>query len=168
MGYNYTNALTPRHWFQFADDTALATANQKDSYALLNAVKWCQWANFLIRINKCKCFGIKRTVISHHNLKPYLKVNNEIIPAVEFNDSFVYFGKEFTFDMSNENVKNDLVKRLSDYLEKIDILSLHPKHKINIVTKFVYNKRRWDLTIYHLPETCIAETLDNVNRYIQK
>ena len=71
--------------------------------------------------------------------------------------------------MSNENVQNDLVKRLSDYLEKIDILSLHSKHKINILTKFVYSKLRWDLTIYHLPEIWIAENLDNkVTRYIGK
>ena len=60
-----------------------------------------------------------------------------MIPAVKLNDSFFYLPKEFSFNMSNENVKHDLVKRLSDYLEKIDILSLHPKHKINIVTNFV-------------------------------
>ena len=96
-------------------------------------------------------------------------MNNKIIPAVKLNDSFVYLGKEFSFDMSNENVKNDLVKRLSDYLEKIDILSLHTKHKTNIVTKFVHSKLRWDLTIYHLPKTWIAKNLDNkVNRYIRK
>ena len=92
-----------------------------------------------------------------------------MIPAVKLNDSFVYLGKEFSFDMSNENVKNYLVKRLSDYLEKIDILSLHPKHKINIVTKFVYSKLRRNLTIHHLPETWIAKNLDNkVNCYIRK
>ena len=38
---------------------------------------------------------------------------------------------------------------------------MHPKHKINILTKFVYSKLRLDLTIYHLPETWIAENLDN-------
>ena len=92
-----------------------------------------------------------------------------MIPAVKLNDSFVYLGKEFSFNVSNENAKNDLVKRLSDYLEKIDILSLHPKHKINIVTKFVYSKLRQDLTIYHLPETWIAGNLDSkVNRYTRK
>ena len=84
-----------------------------------------------------------------------------MIPAVKLNDSFLYLGKEFSFDMSKENVKNDLVKRLSGYLEKIDILSLHPKNKINIVTKFVYSKLRLNLTIYYLPNTWIAENLDN-------
>ena len=29
MGCNYTSALTLRHWFQFTDDTALATATQR-------------------------------------------------------------------------------------------------------------------------------------------
>ena len=92
-----------------------------------------------------------------------------MIPSVKLNDSFVYLGKKFSFDMSNENVKNDLVKRLNDYLEKINILSFHSKHKINIVTKLVNSKLRWDLTIYYLPETWIAENLDNkANRYIRK
>ena len=71
--------------------------------------------------------------------------------------------------MSHKNVKNDLVKKLSNYLEKLDTLSSHPKHKINIATKFVYSKLRWDLTIYHLPGAWIAENLDKkVKRYILK
>ena len=162
MGYNYTHALTPRHQLQFANDTALPTATQEDSQAFLNVFsKWCQWGNFLICISNCKCFGIKKNGKWSSQFKPYLKVNNKMIPAFKLNDSFLYLRKEFSFDMSTENVKNDLAKRLSDYLEKIDILSLHPKHKINIVTKFVYSKLRWDLTIYHLSETWIAENLDN-------
>ena len=144
MGYNYTNVLQPRHWLQFVDDTALATATQEDIQELLNFFSmWCEWANFLTCISECKCFGIKKNGRQSSHFRPYLKVNNEMIPAVKLNDSFVYLGKEFSFNMSNENVKNDLVKRLSDYLEKIDIISLHPKQKISIITQFVYSKLRW-------------------------
>ena len=154
LGYNYENALSPRHWFQFADDTALATATQEDSQALLNVfTKWCQWANFKISIDKCRCFRIKKNGKQSTQFRPYLKVSNGMIPAVKLNNSFVYLGKEFCYNTSCENVKCDLVKRPSDYLEKIDILSLYPKHKINILTKLVYSKLRWDLTIYHFPET---------------
>ena len=60
-----------------------------------------------------------------------------MIPVVKLNVSFVYFGKEFCFNMSCENVKCNLGKRLSDYLKKIDNLFLHLKHKINKLTKFV-------------------------------
>ena len=92
-----------------------------------------------------------------------------MIPAVKLNNSFVYLGKEFCYNMSCENVKCYFVYRLSDYLEKIDILFLHPKHEINILTKFAYSKLRWDLTIHHFPETWIVKNLDNkANRYIRK
>ena len=91
--------------------------------------------------------------------RPYLKVNNEMISLVKLNYSFVYLMKEFCFNMSCENVKCDLLKRLSDYLEKIDILSLHAKHKINILTKLIYSKLRWNLTKYHLPEAWIVKNL---------
>ena len=99
----------------------------------------------------------------------YLKVNNEMIIAVNLIDSFVYLGKEFCYNMLCENKKCHLVKRFSDYLEKIDIFSLHPKHKINILTKTIYSKLRSELTTYHLPETLIVQNLDNkANRYIRK
>ena len=79
-------------------------------------------------------FGVKKNGKQSTQFRPYLKVNNAMVPTDKLNDSFVYLGKEFC-DMSSENVKRYLVKTFGDYLEKIDILSLHPKHKINILTK---------------------------------
>ena len=156
-GCNCTNALSPCHWFQFAYNTALATATQKDSQVLLNVfTKWWQWANFKICIDKCRCFGIKKNGKQSTQFRPYLKVNNEMIPTVKLNDSFVYLGNEFCYNMSCENVKYDLVNRLSNNLEEIDILSLYPRHKISLLTKFVYSKLRCDLKIYHFPETWIV------------
>ena len=160
MGYIYKNALSPGHWFQFGDDIALATATQEDSQALLNSFsKCCQWADFKICIDKCRCFGIKKNEKQSTQFRPYL------ILAVKYT-TFVYLGKEFRYNMSCESVKRDLVKRLSNNLEKINILSLYPKHKINIFTKFVYSNLRWDLTVYHFSETWIVQNLDNkANRY---
>ena len=43
MVYNYCETLTPRHWFQFADDSALVSSTEEDSQALLNVfTKWCK------------------------------------------------------------------------------------------------------------------------------
>ena len=82
-GYNYTNTLSPRHWFQFADDTALATATKGDGQALLDVfTKWCQWENFKICIDKCRCFDTKRKEKQSAQFRPYLKVNNEMISVV--------------------------------------------------------------------------------------
>ena len=120
LGYNYTNALSPHDSFQFADDTALATATQEDSQASLNVFpEWCQWANLKICIDKCRCFDIKKNGKQSIQFRSYLKVNNEMIPAVKLNDSFVYLQKKFCYNMSCESVNCDLVKRLSNTWRKL-------------------------------------------------
>ena len=45
--------------------------------------------------------------------------------------------------MKTEFVEFDLVKELSRYLEKLDLLPLHPDNKCNIVTKFIYIHITW-------------------------
>ena len=60
-GYVFSDLMTPRHWFQFADDSSIVTATENDNQNLLNVfTKWCSWADFTIRIDKCCTFGIKR------------------------------------------------------------------------------------------------------------
>ena len=61
---------------------------------------------FLFLSVSVKCFGIKKNCKQSSQFKPYLKVNNEMIPAIKLNDSLVYLGKELNFNISNENVKN--------------------------------------------------------------
>ena len=37
MGYVYDGPLAPKHWIQFADDTALVTSLESDNQYLCNA-----------------------------------------------------------------------------------------------------------------------------------
>ena len=42
MGYSFAKTLLPRHWFQFADDSAITTSTEKDNQLPLNVFnKWC-------------------------------------------------------------------------------------------------------------------------------
>ena len=91
MGYSYCDALLPRHWFQFADDSALVTFTEEDSQSLLNVfTKWCNWATLVIRVDKCKTFGIMKCGSKSVQFQPYLRVNSHQIPTVENNRSFDY------------------------------------------------------------------------------
>ena len=36
LGYYFADAFGPRHWFQFADDSVVTTANEEDNQLLLN------------------------------------------------------------------------------------------------------------------------------------
>ena len=163
IGYNYCDTLTPRHWFQFADDSALVTSTEEDSQALLNVfTKWCQWAGLKICPRKCKIFAMRKNGTRTVQFNPYLKVNNEQIPTVEQDEEFVYLGKTFSMNMKSENIEKELKKDLRDYVENIHRLPIHPKHKIDIVVRYVYSKLRWRLTAYDISHTWVKQNLDSI------
>ena len=100
--------LIPRQWFQFADDSTIATSTEEDCQLLLKVfTKWCNWAALIIRVDKCTTFGITKNGSSACHFRPYMIINNEMIQPVEIGESFIYLGKSFSFDMSTENVKNE-------------------------------------------------------------
>ena len=55
LGYVFDYTLQPCHWFQFADDTAIATSSCQDNQYLLNLfTKWATWANFIVRVESVR------------------------------------------------------------------------------------------------------------------
>ena len=170
MGYKYWDIMSPRHWFQFADDSALVRSKEEDSQLSLNIfTKWCTWASLIIKVSKCKTFGIKKYGSKSIQFKPYLRTNNELIPPVKINQCFVNLGKEYSFDMKPDKIKKTLLKDLNQYVEVIDRLPLHPKNKIMIVSHYVYSKLRWNLSIYEVSETWTIQNLDSiVKTYVKR
>ena len=84
FGYHYNNILTPKHWFEFADDAAVVTELESENQVLLNAFScWCNWLNMIIRVDKCCTFGIRKIEMPSIQYLPKLFVNNEIIPAIK-------------------------------------------------------------------------------------
>lgn len=150
VGYCYWDSLWPCHWFQFADDTAIVTATEEENQLLLNIfTKWCHWSGFNIRVDKCSTFDIKKDGSKATQYRPYLRVNNyQMIPPVELGESFKHLGKHFNYKMNSKPVEQELEAAITDYLQKIHNLPLHPKHKISITTKYVYSKIRWRLSVY--------------------
>ena len=163
MGYSYSESIRPRHWFQFADDSALVTSTEEDSQALLNVyTKWCYWAGLKICPRKCKTFAMKKNGTKTIQYHPYLRVNNERITTLKEGEEFVYLGKTFTMHMKTDVVETELKNEIREYVEKIHRTPLHPKNKINVVTRYVYSKIRWRLSIYDLSITWIKQNLDSI------
>ena len=81
----------PIHWFQFADDAAFVTINEREIQLLLNCfTSWCTWSDMIIRVDKCVTFEIKKSSSRSLQYEPKLFINNEIVPTVESGDSFKY------------------------------------------------------------------------------
>ena len=143
LGYNYGDIMSSRHWFQFADNSALPTSTEEDSQLLLNVfTKLCTWASLIIKVSKCKTFGIKKYGSKSIQFKSYLRTKNELIHPVKINECFVYLGKEYSFDMKPDKIKETLLKDLNQYMEVISGIPLRPKNKIMIVLRYVYSKLR--------------------------
>ena len=136
MRYVAERTLSPRHWFQFADDTAIVTALKKGNQCLLNLfTKWSSWANLKIRIDKCHSIGVKKYMSSAIQYQPNLTINGEKIPPIKNRESFEYLGKQFSFSMATDVIKSQLHLDLMDYIDTIEHLPLHSRFKIMIITK---------------------------------
>ena len=82
--YVLDKILIPRHWFQFADDTAIITALEGNNQLLCNVfTKWTSWADLIIRVDKCNTFGMKKLATGSIQYLRYIIVLRERIPPVE-------------------------------------------------------------------------------------
>ena len=69
MEYNYYEIMSPRYWFQFANDSVFVTSKEEDSQLLLNVfTKWCTWASLIIKVSKYKTSGIKNMAANQYSL----------------------------------------------------------------------------------------------------
>ena len=169
FGYNFIKYMIPRHWYQFADDAAVVTGLEHENQVLFNAFnRWCTWADMIIRVDKCHSFGMKKVGSSSRQYKPKLYINNELIPAIEINESFKYLGRHFDYSMSNQEHRDNLCDTVDELLKDIDSLPLHPRNKLLIYHCYLLSKISWDLTIADISMTWIKQTLDNkVSDYIR-
>ena len=163
LSYRYTKLLTPKHWLQFADDATAISGSESDNQILLNAfTRWCNWASMIIRVDKCKSFGIRKASTCSTQFQPKLFVNGERVKPVEPGSSFKYLGRYFDYDMDNSEHKRELLQRTTEILNTIDCLPLHPRKKLMIYSRYLLSKISLDLTIADLDVTWVKNTLDNL------
>ena len=106
MGYSYSKTLLPHKWFQFGNVLAITAPIEKDNHILLNVfTKCCNWAGLIISREKCSTFGFKK----NGNSSIHLKVNNEVTAPIRLNETFTYLGETFSYIMSVEKVKSELI-----------------------------------------------------------
>ena len=161
LGYRYSQHLSPRHWYQFPDDAAIITGQQYENQIFIT--RWTKWANMIVRVDKCKTFGIQKVNAATVQYSPKLVTNDAVILPVRMNEGFTYLGRVFDFNMDNDAHKTSLVEKCKRILEDIDRLPLHPKHKIQLYSKFLMSKINWDLTICDINITWVKQTLDLIS-----
>ena len=113
---------------------AVVRGQEKENQMLLNRFTiWCQWAQMIIRVDKCSTFGIRKQLTKSIQYLPKLFKNNCLVPRVELGKSFRYLGRYFDFNMSDEDHKSEVYDTLTNILNEIDDLPLHPKNKFSYI-----------------------------------
>ena len=165
FGTRVLKGFAPRNWFQFADDAA-TTSLESENQLLVNLFsRWCNWADMLIRPDKCHSFGMKKNSTKSVQYSPKVYINNELVKPIKPDESFLYLGRHYDHDMSEKEHKNALTKNLKEMLEKIDSLDVQPKNKMLIYQRYVLSKISWDLTVTNISITRIKNNLDNMVSY---
>ncbi|CAB4032766.1 Hypothetical predicted protein, partial [Paramuricea clavata] len=160
--------LNPIHWFQFADDAAVISSQESENQHLLNRFSiWCQWSNMIIRVDKCSTFGIKKALSKSIQYLP--KLNKQLIPKINIGEAFQYLGRYFSFNMSDEHHKSELISLVEELIADIDSKPLHPKNKILLYSRYLLSKLSWHFTVSSVSKTWVTENIDSkVNSYIRK
>ena len=154
LGFSANNKLDclfqPVHWFQFADDAAVFTTNERENQLFLTC---CRWSNMVIRVHKCVTFGIKKFSSRSLQYEPKLFVNNKTVPTVKSGESLKYLGRYFNFKMDNKVHKEKLQSCLVDMLTNIDSLSILPKNKLLLYQRYLLSKLSRHLTVANQAKT---------------
>ena len=142
IGYIYDGCILQKHWIIFADDTANVITLKNDLQHFADAfTKWSSWVGLIIRVDKCSTFDIKKVRTDLTQYEPYLKISNEVIPSIEMNNSFPYFGKDMNMHMSNDSIKSLLASTIKQYEQIANQLPLHPvQRKIELCQRFIFFK----------------------------
>ena len=161
--------LNPVHWFQFADDAAVISSQESENQHLLNRFSiWCQWSNMIIRVDKCSTFGIKKALTKSIQYLPKLLINKQLIPKINNGEAFQYLGRYFSFNMSDEQHKSELISLVEELMADIDSKPLHPKNKILLYSRYLLSKLSWHFTVSSVSKTWVTENIDSkVNSYIK-
>ena len=162
--------LNPVHWFQFSDDAAVISSQESENQHLLNRFSiWCQWSNMIIRVDKCSTFGIKKALTKSIQYLPKLLINKQLIPKINIGEAFQYLGRYFSFNMSDEHHKSELISLDEELMADIDSKPLHPKNKILLYSRYLLSKLSWHFTVSSVSKTWVTENIDSkVNSYIRK
>ena len=122
-----------------------------------------------IRVDKCSTFGIKKALTKSIQYLPKLLINKQLIPKINIGEAFQYLGRYFSFNMSDEHRKSELISLVEELMADIDSKPLHPKNKILLYRRYLLSKLSWHFTVSSVSKTWVTENIDyKVNSYIRK
>ena len=91
----------------------------------------------------------------YSNFDPLLKIDNELIKFIGFDDIpvFKYLGRKFQADLNVDLIISEITLKIKSWLQLVDATPLTGPMKAWIVNHHVCSKLAWPLLIYDFPNT---------------
>ena len=71
----------------------------------------------IIRVDKCKTFGVVKIGSQCKQYLPKLFLNNELVPQIKLEESFTYLGRHFNYAMDDAEHKSHVQERTNEILQ---------------------------------------------------
>jgi hypothetical protein len=84
----------------------------------------------IIRVDKCSTFGIKKALTKSIQYLPKLLINKQLIPKINIGKAFQYLGRYFSFNMSDEHHKSELISLVEELLGTGHTVSTTPGRRV--------------------------------------
>ena len=95
-----------------------------------------------IKASKYHSFGICKKGTTSTQYKPKLYLANALVPPAKPGNCFTYLGRHFGFKMPDDKHNSELIETITDQIEIIDKLPLHPKNKLKLSQQLTLSKDR--------------------------
>lgn len=153
----------------FADDTAIITRGTEEAKLVCKRTdKFLQWSGLQVNASKCATFA-RRKQPSPAVFDPQLHLQDQRIPFLEKGVSYRYLGLPLSSDLSNENVKSELLPLLTNLLQCVDRTAVSRYAKCILYKRAIVPRLSWLLGIASLSLSWIEDMLDGlVTRYLKK
>ena len=167
LGYTISGSTHQINLLQYADDTCLLANSPASCQYLLNIVdEWLQWSGMQAKVPKCHSMALQGS--TGRPIDPKLHLAGDTIPYAA-NGPVKFLGMQIHIPHDAANVKENLVNRLKQMLDRVDPCPVTRHQKLRLYKAGICPRLSWLLTIEELPITWVERQLEVMaTRYLKK
>lgn len=181
QGYTLSDKVITLLKLLYADDTTAITRTPTECQTLLNLlVEFAAWAHLKWKPSKCVAFarklhvqysgskGHRRTKSKHYKtFDPELHLGGERIGFIG-HQLFKFLGRKISASLSDAQVRDEVEKALTEWLEKVDASLITGPMKMWVYNFAILAKLTWVFTVYDFPISFVEQLDSLVIRFLKK
>jgi hypothetical protein len=159
-GYTFKDTKVMLHDQAFADDLSIVSSCPQKAQLTVNTFeKGLLWARLKAKPSKCVCMGMKKFDPRNEHKVEYNRFGGKKMrfivsagtdPESFQSDHFKELGRWISVSLSEDKIKTEIGKRVSQDLEKVDLSGVNGPSKLWLYEHFIVSKLSWVFLVHDL------------------